>query len=127
MHDVALHSHNLAATRAFDDFDVNASGKVNFLEACRSQCPVAVFIHLSTNKVYVYGDAPNQLKWIETKTRFDFVDSHYVYGNDKNFTIDQSKYSLFGASKLVANIYIWEYRDNLICLFVYLEGLLYRT
>src|SRR3984957_20593569 len=69
VHTAAQPSHDLAATRPFDDFDVNAVGTLNLLEAARRACPEAPFVHMSTNKVY--GDAPNRLPLVEKATRWD--------------------------------------------------------
>lgn len=106
-HTAAQPSHDLAASRTFDDFDVNAVGTLNLLQAARQYCPEAPFVHLSTNKVY--GDAPNRLKLIEQETRWDFEDAAYYNGIQETFTIDQSKHSLFGASKLAADILVQEF------------------
>ncbi|MBK8956085.1 MAG: NAD-dependent epimerase/dehydratase family protein [Saprospiraceae bacterium] len=107
VHTAAQPSHDLAATRVYDDFDINAGGTLNLLEAVRQHCSNSVFVHLSTNKVY--GDAPNKLRLIESETRFDYAVAEYFHGIDENFTIDQSKHSLFGASKLAADILVQEY------------------
>jgi CDP-paratose 2-epimerase len=107
VHTAAQPSHDLAATRPFDDFDVNALGTLNLLEATRQTAPETIFVHLSTNKVY--GDAPNELKLIETKTRWDYADKEYFTGIKEDFRIDQSKHSLFGASKVAGDIYVQEY------------------
>ncbi len=107
VHAAAQPSHDLAASRVFDDFDVNASGTLNVLEACRRFCPESPFVFMSTNKVY--GDAPNYLSFTETETRYEVADDYYYNGIKENFSIDQSKHSLFGASKLSADIYVQEY------------------
>lgn len=107
VHTAAQPSHDLAASRVFDDFDVNASGTLNLLEACRQFCAGSPFVHMSTNKVY--GDAPNFLKMTETASRYDFAELAYYNGISENFTIDQSKHSLFGASKLSADIMVQEF------------------
>lgn len=107
IHCAAQPSHDLAAKRPFDDFDVNAVGTLNLLESFRRYCPEAVFIHMSTNKVY--GDAPNKIAMVELKTRWDYADEKYKDGIDENFRIDQSVHSLFGASKLAADILAQEY------------------
>lgn len=107
IHTAAQPSHDLAASRPFDDFDVNAVGTLNLLEANRQSGKNAPFVHLSTNKVY--GDAPNQLQLIELNSRYDFVGDEYKNGIAENFTIDQSKHSLFGASKLAGDILVQEY------------------
>lgn len=107
IHTAAQPSHDLAASRPFDDFDVNAVGTLNLLESCRRSCPESPFIHMSTNKVY--GDAPNRLQLIERETRWDFEDPKYIDGISESFPIDQSKHSLFGASKVGADIMVQEY------------------
>lgn len=106
-HTAAQPSHDLAASRPFDDFDVNATGTLNLLEAARQHTPESPFVHMSTNKVY--GDAPNHLNLIEQDTRWDFGDEAYYNGIEETFQIDQSKHSLFGASKLAADIMVQEY------------------
>jgi CDP-paratose 2-epimerase len=100
-------SHDLAATRPFDDFDVNASGTLNLLEATRRSAPEAVFVFMSTNKVY--GDKPNSIRLKELETRWDYDDPAYADGINETFSVDQSKYSLFGASKLAADAMVQEY------------------
>jgi CDP-paratose 2-epimerase len=107
IHTAAQPSHDLAASRPFDDFDVNAVGTLNLLEANRQFNKDAVFIHMSTNKVY--GDAPNEIKLNELSTRWDYADERYVDGIQEDFRIDQSKHSLFGASKLASDIMVQEY------------------
>jgi CDP-paratose 2-epimerase len=107
VHTAAQPSHDLAASRPFDDFDVNAGGTLNLLESVRLHCPESVFVHMSTNKVY--GDAPNNLKLTEKETRWDYADKEYFTGIKESFSIDQSKHSLFGASKAAADIYVQEY------------------
>ncbi|MEM1124198.1 MAG: NAD-dependent epimerase/dehydratase family protein [Bacteroidota bacterium] len=106
-HTAAQPSHDLAASRPFDDFDVNAGGTLNLLEAARQFCPESPFVHLSTNKVY--GDGPNRLALTELETRWDFADEKYRNGIDENFSIDQCKHSLFGASKVAADVMVQEY------------------
>jgi len=106
-HTAAQPSHDLAASRPYDDFDVNATGTLNLLEAARQHTPESPFVHMSTNKVY--GDAPNKLKLTESATRWDFADEEYYDGIRETFTIDQSKHSLFGASKVAADIMVQEY------------------
>jgi CDP-paratose 2-epimerase len=90
-----------------DDFDVNAVGTLNLLEAARNACPESPFIHMSTNKVY--GDGPNRLNLVEKESRWDYVDPEYVNGIKETFTIDQSMHSIFGASKVAADIMVQEY------------------
>ena len=107
VHTAAQPSHDLAASRPFDDFDTNAVGTLNLLEACRQFCRESVFVHMSTNKVY--GDAPNLIKMKELETRFDYDDIAYKGGIAEDFTIDQSKHSLFGASKVAADVMVQEY------------------
>jgi len=107
IHSAAQPSHDLAASRPFDDFEVNAVGTLNILEAARRHCPDSPFLYLSTNKVY--GDAPNRLNLTETETRWDFADPEYFQGITEDFPIDHSKHSLFGASKLAADIMVQEY------------------
>jgi CDP-paratose 2-epimerase len=107
VHTAAQPSHDLAARRVFDDFDVNAGGTLNLLEAARSYCPEAPFVHMSTNKVY--GDAPNRLELVEHETRWDYRDPKYCPGIAEDFSVDQSMHSLFGASKLAADILVQEY------------------
>lgn len=107
VHTAAQPSHDRAADIPFDDFDTNAVGTLNFLEAARRACAESPFIHMSTNKVY--GDAPNRIALKELETRWDYADSSYANGIPENFTIDQSKHSLFGASKVAADIMVQEY------------------
>ncbi|MBM3861384.1 MAG: NAD-dependent epimerase/dehydratase family protein [Verrucomicrobia bacterium] len=107
IHTAAQPSHDLAAKRPFDDFDVNAVGTLNLLEALRADCPESPLVHLSTNKVY--GDAPNRIPLKELETRWDYDDPAYADGIPESFTIDQSKHSLFGASKLAGDILVQEY------------------
>ena len=107
VHTAAQPSHDLAASRPFDDFDVNAVGTLNLLEATRLANPETIFVHMSTNKVY--GDAPNSLNLVEKDTRWDYADQVYYNGIKETFTIDQSKHSVFGASKVAADVYVQEY------------------
>ena len=107
VHTAAQPSHDLAASRPFDDFDVNAVGTLNMLESVRSFSVDIPFVHLSTNKVY--GDAPNNLNIVEKETRWDFADEQYFNGIEESFTIDQSKHSVFGASKVAADVMVQEY------------------
>jgi CDP-paratose 2-epimerase len=107
VHAAAQPSHDLAASRPFDDFDVNAVGTLNLLEATRQYSTAVPFVHLSTNKVY--GDAPNNLNLIEKATRWDFGDETYYNGIKESFTIDQSKHSIFGASKVAGDVMVQEY------------------
>src|SRR5262249_30300121 len=107
VHTAAQPSHDLAASRPFDDFDVNATGTLNLLEAARRHCPESPFVHLSTNKVY--GDAPNEIELLELESRWDYADPNFTNGIAEDFRIDQSKHSLFGASKVAADIMVQEY------------------
>jgi CDP-paratose 2-epimerase len=107
VHAAAQPSHDRAAAIPFDDFDTNAVGTLNLLESARRSCPESPFIHMSTNKVY--GDAPNNIEMIELGTRWDYSDSNYLFGIPESFTIDQSKHSLFGASKVAADVMVQEY------------------
>jgi CDP-paratose 2-epimerase len=107
VHTAAQPSHDRAAAIPFEDFDTNAVGTLNLLEAVRQHCPESPFVHMSTNKVY--GDAPNSIKMKELETRWDYNDPYYENGIAENFTIDQSKHSLFGASKVAADVMVQEY------------------
>ncbi len=107
IHAAAQPSHDRAAAIPFDDFDTNAAGTLNLLEAARRACPDSPFIHMSTNKVY--GDAPNALPLRELDTRYDFADPAQAHGIAENFPVDQSMHSLFGASKLAGDIMAQEY------------------
>ncbi|MCY7333506.1 MAG: NAD-dependent epimerase/dehydratase family protein [Pseudanabaena sp. CAN_BIN31] len=107
VHTAAQPSHDLAAKIPFDDFDTNAVGTLNLLEATRQFAPEAPFVHLSTNKVY--GDAPNEIPMSESDTRWDYADPVYEHGIPEIFRIDQSKHSIFGASKVAADVMVQEY------------------
>ncbi len=107
VHTAAQPSHDLAASRPFDDFDVNAGGTLNLLEAVRRHAPEAVFAHMSTNKVY--GDAPNELDLVEHATRWDYARPEDYGGIREDFRIDRSKHSIFGASKVAADVMVQEY------------------
>lgn len=107
VHCAAQPSHDRAAAIPFDDFDTNAVGTLNLLEAVRRVCPESPFVYLSTNKVY--GDAPNSIKVKELATRWEYADAAYTSGIAEDFTIDQSTHSLFGASKVAADILVQEY------------------
>ena len=107
VHTAAQPSHDKAAEIPFDDFDTNAVGTLNLLEATR-RCGVSIpFVHMSTNKVY--GDAPNEIAMRELDTRWDYNDVCYENGISETFTIDQSKHSLFGASKVASDVMVQEY------------------
>jgi CDP-paratose 2-epimerase len=107
IHTAAQPSHDRAAAIPFLDFEVNAMGTLNLLEAARQFCPESPFIHMSTNKVY--GDRPNTLKLAEHETRWDYADPADAHGISEELSIDQSKHSLFGASKVAADIMVQEY------------------
>ena len=107
VHAAAQPSHDLAASRPFDDFDVNAGGTLNLLEAARQVSPDVPFVYMSTNKVY--GDAPNRLDLVEKETRWDYADPEYFDGIEETFSIDQSMHSIFGASKVAADVMVQEY------------------
>ncbi len=107
VHTAAQPSHDRAAAIPFDDFDTNAVGTLNLLEATRQACPQSPFVHMSTNKVY--GDRPNTIALTELETRWDFADPAYTDGITEEFSIDQSKHSLFGASKVAADVMVQEY------------------
>jgi CDP-paratose 2-epimerase len=107
IHTAAQPSHDRAAAIPFDDFETNAVGTLNLLEAARRFCPESPFIHLSTNKVY--GDRPNSIPLRELETRWEFADPAFAGGISETFPIDQSKHSLFGASKLAADVLVQEY------------------
>jgi CDP-paratose 2-epimerase len=107
VHCAAQPSHDLAARRPFDDFDINAVGTLNLLEAARRSCPDSPFVFLSTNKVY--GDAPNELALVELETRYDYADPALREGIDETCRIDATLHSLFGASKAAADLLVQEY------------------
>jgi CDP-paratose 2-epimerase len=107
VHTAAQPSHDLAARIPFDDFDVNAVGTLNLLEATRRSAPDAVFVHMSTNKVY--GDAPNELPLVELDSRWDYRRPEDWGGIREDMRVDQSKHSLFGASKLASDVMVQEY------------------
>ncbi|MCA8950274.1 MAG: NAD-dependent epimerase/dehydratase family protein [Planctomycetes bacterium] len=107
VHCAAQPSHDLAAKRPFDDFDVNAVGTLNLLEACRQHCPESPFVFTSTNKVY--GDAPNEIPLVEQPTRWDYARPEDFHGIDESCRIDNCLHSLFGASKVAADVLAQEY------------------
>lgn len=109
IHTAAQPSHDWAAKEPITDFSVNATGTLNMLELTRKHCPQAVFIFTSTNKVY--GDTPNYLPLVELETRWEIDQSHPYFkeGIDEHMSIDQSKHSIFGASKVAADILVQEY------------------
>ncbi len=107
VHTAAQPSHDRAAAIPFDDFDTNAVGTLNLIEAVRRACPESPFVHMSTNKVY--GDLPNTIALRELETRWDYSDPAYEHGIPETFSIDQSKHSIFGASKVAADVMVQEY------------------
>ena len=108
IHTAAQPSHDWAASDPYTDFSVNATGTLVMLENTRRYCPDAAFIFCSTNKVY--GDQPNNLPLVELETRWEIDAAHaYAQGIDESMSIDQCKHSLFGASKLAADVLVQEY------------------
>ena len=108
IHTAAQPSHDWAAREPFTDFDVNAVGTLNVLEATRQHCGEATFIFTSTNKVY--GDTPNLLPLVEHDTRWEIDPSHtYVGGIREDMSIDATLHSIFGASKVAADVMVQEY------------------
>lgn len=107
IHCAAQPSHDLAKDRPFEDFEINAVGTLNLLEAARRHCPEAPFIFMSTNKVY--GDAPNEKPLVELSTRWDYADPADHDGIDEGCRVDATLHSLFGASKLAADVMVQEY------------------
>ena len=107
IHTAAQPSHDRAAAIPILDFEVNALGTLHLLEAARRSCPESPFIHMSTNKVY--GDRPNMVALVELETRWDYADPGFENGIAEDFPIDQSKHSLFGASKVAADVMVQEY------------------
>ena len=108
VHTAAQPSHDWAAKEPFTDFNVNATATLNLLELTRKYCPKATFIFTSTNKVY--GDNPNYLPLVELETRYELpVDHEYYEGIREDFSIDNTKHSLFGCSKVAADVYVQEY------------------
>ena len=107
VHTAAQPSHDLAASIPFADFDTNAVGTLNLLEAARQYAPESPFASMLTNKVY--GDAPNELPLKELETRWEYADEAYWNGIPETFRIDQSKHSIFGASKVACDVMVQEY------------------
>lgn len=107
IHCAAQPSHDLAKDRPFDDFDINAGGTLNLLEATRHSCAESPFIFMSTNKVY--GDAPNEKPLEERASRWDYADPADYEGIDETCRVDATLHSLFGASKLAADVMVQEY------------------
>lgn len=109
VHAAAQPSHDWAAREPFTDFSINATGTLNLLEMTRQHCPEAVFIFTSTNKVY--GDNPNLLPLVELETRWEIDPRHAYFENgiDEQMSIDHTTHSVFGASKVAADVLVQEY------------------
>ena len=108
IHTAAQPSHDWAANDPYTDFSVNANGTLVLLENTRQNCPDSVFIFCSTNKVY--GDTPNRLPLVERESRWEIEESHpYYWGIDETMSIDNTKHSLFGVSKVAADVLVQEY------------------
>ena len=107
VHAAAQPSHDRAAAIPFDDFETNALATLTLLEAARRYCRESPFVFMSTNKVY--GDRPNAISVEELPTRWDFTDPAFAHGIPESLSIDQSSHSLFGASKLAADVLVQEY------------------
>src|SRR4051812_20064634 len=107
VHAAAQPSHDRAAAIPFDDFDTNAVGTLNVLQAVRACCKDSPFVHMSTNKVY--GDRPNTIAMAELETRWDYADPAYAEGIPETLSIDQSMHSVFGVSKVAADVMVQEY------------------
>lgn len=109
VHCAAQPSHDWAAKEPLTDFSVNATGTLILLELTRKHCPEAAFVFLSTNKVY--GDTPNSLPLVERETRWEVDPEHpfFEHGIDESMSVDRSKHSVFGASKLAADVMVQEY------------------
>src|SRR6266487_5133783 len=108
VHTAAQPSHDWAAREPLTDFGINAVGTLNLLESTRRHCPEAVFLFTSTNKVY--GDTPNRLPLVERESRWEIDPAHpYREGIDETMSVDQTKHSLFGASKVAADMLVQEY------------------
>lgn len=120
IHCAAQPSHDLAKERPFDDFDINAVGTLNLLEATRQFCAESPFIFMSTNKVY--GDAPNERALVELETRWDYANAEDYQGIDESCRVDSCLHSLFGASKLAADVLVQEYGRYFTMLTVCLRG-----
>jgi CDP-paratose 2-epimerase len=107
VHTAGQPSHDRAAAIPFDDFETNAVGTLNLLEAARESCKESPFVFMSTNKVY--GDLPNTISLAELPTRWDYSDPAFAHGVPETLSVDQSTHSLFGASKLAADVLVQEY------------------
>lgn len=107
VHAAAQPSHDKAASIPFLDFEVNALGTLHMLEAARQFCPASPFVYMSTNKVY--GDRPNTIALRELETRWEYDDPTFANGIAEDFPIDQSKHSIFGASKVAGDVMVQEY------------------
>ena len=110
VHAAAQPSHDRAAAIPFDDFDTNAVGTLNLLEATRRHAAESPFVYLSTNKVY--GDRPNTIALTELDTRWDYADPQFAGGIPETLSVDQSMHSLFGASKLAADVLVQDRKST---------------
>ncbi len=110
IHCAAQPAHTKAEEIPIIDFGINAVGTLHLLEATRHYCPDAVFIHMSTNKVY--GNAPNEIPVVELATRYEFADPRFYEGLDESCRIDQCTHTLFGASKVAGDILAQEYAHS---------------
>jgi len=107
VHAAAQPSHDRAAQIPFLDFEVNALGTLHLLEAARQYCAETPFVHMSTNKLY--GDRPNSIPLTELETRWDYAGPEFAHGIPETLSIDQSKHSVFGASKVAGDVMAQEY------------------
>jgi len=107
VHAAGQPSHDRATAIPFDNFETNAVGTLNLLEAARQYCKESPFVFMSTNKVY--GDLPNAIPLAELPTRWDYSDPAFAHGVPETLSVDQSTHSLFGASKLAADVLVQEY------------------
>ena len=107
IHTAAQPSHDWADKKPFTDFDINAGGTLNFLEATRQHCPEAPFIFTSTSTNKVYGDTPDHLPLVEQTLRYEIKADHtYASGIREDMSIDHCRHSIFGASKVAADIMV---------------------
>jgi CDP-paratose 2-epimerase len=107
VHAAAQPAHEVSARRPLDDFEINALGTLNLLEAVREHCSESVFLLMSTNKVY--GDAPNEVPLVELPTRWEYADAAAYDGIDESCRVDLTTHTPLGASKLAADILVQEY------------------
>lgn len=107
IHCAAQPSHDLARSRTFEDFEINATATLGLLDAAHRHAPQGTFIFMSTNKVY--GDAPNELPLVELETRWDYAEPEHHHGIDESCRLDASTHSFFGVSKAAADLLVQEY------------------